>query len=376
MRDLVARTALYDLVWSVPMRKLATQLQMSDRGLAKLCARENIPVPPRGYWTKLRHEKPVKKPAFGPAPDGHREWIPIAPPGSDLGAEGRDWLELKGARRSGAASTAEPGDLAEPEHDHDLHVCAWQVLGKARRVRVRTSELSPANRHREVERILTIGKENAWRFPYPPNPFRGPGPRRRLAFLNALFVALERLGGSATITDLRAEEIEVRFSQARVPCRLKSTYVRLASGERTERLDFHVIENGAWSRDRQVWKERRGLRLEERLSEILVGIVLAVELERREHDWEWYREDLRWREERRREQARLRNERQMQGRAELIQQARAMQDARAIRELVAAVGRGASGVDTRVASWQAWALEQAEAIDPVCGGRLSFELPD
>ena len=107
-----------------------------------------------------------------------------------------------------------------------------------------------------------------------------------------------------------------------------------------------------------------------------MGIVLAVELERREHDWEWYREDLRWREQHRREQARLRNERRMQARAELVEQARAMQDAQAIREMVAAVRRGASSVDTMVASWQAWALEQAEAIDLVCGGRLSFELPD
>lgn len=339
MPDLMKRQRLYDLVWSAPVSCLCRELEMSDRGLAKLCARESIPVPPRGYWAKLRHGKPVKKPALGPAPDGHRDWLPIAPPGSDLGAEGREWLEQERNRRSESASSAEPGDVVEPEHDYDLHVRAWQVLGKARRVRVRTSELSPANRHREVERMLTTGKENAWRYPYPANPFRGPGPRRRLAFLSALFFALERLGGSATITDLRAEEIEVRFSQARVPCRLKSTYVRLASGERTERLNFHLIESGAWKRDRQIWKERRGLRLEERLSEILVGIVLAVELERREHDWEWYREDLRWREQHRREQARLRNERRMQARVELIEQARAMQDAQAIREMVAACVR-------------------------------------
>lgn len=107
-----------------------------------------------------------------------------------------------------------------------------------------------------------------------------------------------------------------------------------------------------------------------------MGIVLAVELERRERDWEWYRENLRWREEDRREQERLRHQRRMQARGELIEQARAMQDARAIREMVAAVRMGASSVDTQVASWQAWALEQAEALDPVCGGSLSFEVPD
>lgn len=55
MRDLVARTTLYDLVWSVPVSRLAKQLQLSDRGLAKICAREDIPVPPRGYWAKLQY---------------------------------------------------------------------------------------------------------------------------------------------------------------------------------------------------------------------------------------------------------------------------------------------------------------------------------
>jgi hypothetical protein len=46
------RQALYDEVWSAPMVKVAKKYGLSDRGLAKICARLDIPVPPRGYWAR------------------------------------------------------------------------------------------------------------------------------------------------------------------------------------------------------------------------------------------------------------------------------------------------------------------------------------
>lgn len=55
------RKALYDLVWSRPMSTVAKEYGLSDRGLAKLCQRNSIPVPPRGYWAKKAAGQPVKK---------------------------------------------------------------------------------------------------------------------------------------------------------------------------------------------------------------------------------------------------------------------------------------------------------------------------
>ncbi len=54
-----SRRALYDLVWSEPVQALAKRLALSDRGLAKICAAANIPVPNRGYWAKLQAGKSV-----------------------------------------------------------------------------------------------------------------------------------------------------------------------------------------------------------------------------------------------------------------------------------------------------------------------------
>jgi len=53
MQRTFTRQELYDLVWSTPIVTLAERFDMSDRGLAKICARYQIPVPGRGYWAKI-----------------------------------------------------------------------------------------------------------------------------------------------------------------------------------------------------------------------------------------------------------------------------------------------------------------------------------
>jgi hypothetical protein len=44
------REALYKMVWTEPVSKLAREYGLSDRGLGKICKRLEIPVPGRGYW--------------------------------------------------------------------------------------------------------------------------------------------------------------------------------------------------------------------------------------------------------------------------------------------------------------------------------------
>jgi len=62
------RSELYGKVWATPMTKLAAELGISDVGLAKACRRHAVPVPPRGYWAKLKAgQKPPQIPL--PAPE-------------------------------------------------------------------------------------------------------------------------------------------------------------------------------------------------------------------------------------------------------------------------------------------------------------------
>src|SRR5476649_177159 len=61
------RQELYDLVWSEPMTKLAARYRISGNGLAKACRRADIPVPRRGYWSKLQAGRKVAKTPLPPS---------------------------------------------------------------------------------------------------------------------------------------------------------------------------------------------------------------------------------------------------------------------------------------------------------------------
>jgi len=62
-----SREALYELVWSESIRTLAPRLGISDVGLAKACARANIPTPDRGYWARVAVKKDcARKPLPSP----------------------------------------------------------------------------------------------------------------------------------------------------------------------------------------------------------------------------------------------------------------------------------------------------------------------
>lgn len=69
----LTRDALYAQVWAEPMMKLARQYGLSDRGLAKICDRLGIPTPGRGYWAKVQNgQTPVqpKLPRLKPGQQG------------------------------------------------------------------------------------------------------------------------------------------------------------------------------------------------------------------------------------------------------------------------------------------------------------------
>lgn len=57
----LTRKELYDLVWSTTISKILEQYAVSNDGFKKICKKYEIPLPPNGYWLKLKHNKPFKK---------------------------------------------------------------------------------------------------------------------------------------------------------------------------------------------------------------------------------------------------------------------------------------------------------------------------
>jgi hypothetical protein len=55
------REKLYDEVWAKPVVEVAVQYGVSDVAIHKICKSLNVPVPPRGYWSKLRAGEKLKK---------------------------------------------------------------------------------------------------------------------------------------------------------------------------------------------------------------------------------------------------------------------------------------------------------------------------
>ena len=72
----LTRAELYEKVWATPMRTLAKEFGMSDVGLAKICRKHNIPVPPVGYWRKKETGYKVNRPRL-PVPKEGVELLDI-----------------------------------------------------------------------------------------------------------------------------------------------------------------------------------------------------------------------------------------------------------------------------------------------------------
>lgn len=53
---------LYQLIWEKPIHTLSKDFGISDVGLAKICKRNNIPRPERGYWARLYAGEKIKTP--------------------------------------------------------------------------------------------------------------------------------------------------------------------------------------------------------------------------------------------------------------------------------------------------------------------------
>lgn len=58
----LSREELFALVWEKPTQEVARELGVSDVAIAKLCARLQVPKPPRGYWARVKSGQTPKRP--------------------------------------------------------------------------------------------------------------------------------------------------------------------------------------------------------------------------------------------------------------------------------------------------------------------------
>jgi hypothetical protein len=178
MTEPVSRASLYDAVWGEPMSKLAPRLGFSDRGLAKICVSNHIPVPPRGYWARLAH--------------GHKVTRPPLPPISK-GDEPRIYLQQ---RKAPAPTTEAPSQQSEIafEQQPENRVVVPQRLGRVHPLVDKTRTILKSCRPTRWSRGLVWAREC---LDVKVAPASLP---RAMRIMQALLDALEKRGHTVAIS--------------------------------------------------------------------------------------------------------------------------------------------------------------------------------
>ena len=320
----LTRRQLYEMVWTTPVSKLAPKFGVSGVAFAKACARADIPLPPRGHWVRVQHGARVRRP---PLPKSKND-RPVV-----FGLRGRS---------EDNRPDALPDDVQE-RVDETLN-------GAPLRVRKRVTT---------PHRLLTWMTERRM----------DALQRRRVNILDALLREFERRGyrvdGQWNELTVAEDGEAVGFSlvermrQRRLPDDSRRggfTQMRESSGT----LRFRFVPRYGM-RDRLEWTDEVQRPLEERLNEIVAGLLVVFfrlrELRQRRAEEErkrWEAEHRRWVQEERVKK--------------LLSHASRRDQARSVRAYVAEVRSEFKGIgEEALASWTDWALAYADSLDPFVG---------
>lgn len=380
MSRIFTRQELHDLVWSEPIVKLAKRLGLSDVGLAKACRRADVPRPGRGYWARLAAGRRVVKAVLPPRGLGKSDEVEIGP------------TEYRWHRESD-----EEAARAEIPPPPEFPETVEALTERVRRLVKKVPAPSLNRPHPLVAAVLEADEarrrealENQWTWRKP--LFDAAPARRRLRLLNAVFLAVHRCGCRPTLHGTEELEAGVTVGDRHVGLKLEKAPGRArpksGPGGRppAEPLGLTIA---CWPTPPGVplvWRDQPDQPLEKQLTEIVVGILVAGEMQYRAGVFERHAMRVRRKEEaqerlRRAAEEAARRERERQRRLEqarirhLLSLAGARRRAAEIRELVAAVAERATRLadaDERaaLAAWSDWAMAQADRLDPLSGDAL------
>ena len=349
----LTRADLYTRVWSRPVQKLSIELGISGPGLAKLCQRHNIPVPPRGYWAKKAAGKRVQQPPLPEQPQGHA-----------------DRIRFPGASHE--------GPQADPATLHPL-IMAETDSAMAITVPERLQARHPLLR--DMREFWRGSRHGDW-LSRPPLPNRlqivvgRDQETRALRLLQALFDALARRGHTVSRAGDGRIKIVVLDEVCHLTMRERQRRVKDVESGRSGSSEFwaprfQVVGRGDLEiridrsfHRRTVTDGKRG-RLETRLNEVVVGLIesaLAEKVDRTAREaahraeLERQRRAEEAREQARDEHARVTHLERLAAAAERHQRLRAF--AGAIREAT-----GELPAEGALQQWLSWVDSHVEAGD-------------
>ncbi|TDH58260.1 hypothetical protein E2C06_33555 [Dankookia rubra] len=381
----MTREELHALVWSKPMRAAAMEQGISDVTLARHCRKANVPVPPPDHWEKVRTGKKVTPQPLPPLP-------------TVAGA-----ASLSGLFPAHKSSTCLAGsrDLSRPAFK-TMDEVTQRIQAAVGEIRVPNSLSRPPLivarlLRRDEERRAKITSNDLYNKSQP--KFDRPIQQRRLRILSTLILALEKLGLKVYGSKHAGEEFTVSIRY------LLAVHFLLAieGGEHgypfygehlqppsDERLRFDITSHSPESAPPlQTWRDD-ATPLEDQLGKIACGLLLTAEAAARRGAVQSYELAVKNRAEEA-QKTRVAAERAKAERAAreaaaakarftaLMDGADALERAERIRRYVAAVqarvtARPDMAEPSALRQWAAWALAEADALDPVLSRLFKEEL--
>jgi len=389
MAKRLSRKQLYELVWSEPMKTLAPRFGISDVALKKACARAEIPTPGLGHWARKAAGKSTSQVALAERPPGMDDEVLV---GAGVGYWHSGWSEEE------LLAVLPP----PPEFEESIERVRERIaktVGKLtvpREVRLWHPAIDRLLKEDEQrrERHRASSYPSSWDAPL----FDTPLERRRLRVLNSLVLGTRMMNGKLAISDHEGRSIHFSFYQRRVGIRLDRLRRAKRRGNTANspdadeaKLSLSILESPDSENERIAWQDDEQGKVETRITEIAIQIILAAELQYREgamrsYEWRVQRKAELEEEERERKRQAERAERERQKRLEqaridrLLKSAAAFQQAGAIRKYVEAIR--ATQADNSACSreelecWSQWALAEADRIDPVVGCRFLLAMRD
>lgn len=352
MKRHFSRQELYDLVWSMPISKIAADLRISDRGIAKKCGTHQIPVPGRGYWARLEAGQKPKKTPLWKIDNPYLESVFLAealdPAAAEALAEAQRALKQRLAAQDEAVRQKRKplGDAPEIKTPrHKLHPSL--------------SEFERELRSAKADRLGGIDVQ--WvKVPIMLIP-------RTMAFLNSLAFALEpygiRFDGSSSRAAFTDNVASVGFEITSPRKRIVITSERGWSHsdyEYVDRLAFEIY--GRAGGIRKKWDDKEHGTIEAHLAKIIESYRVNLEIQRKSDQEQRKAQKRHEHRARRRELAKLREERE-DHRAEFFEAlAGARREAAGLRSTIDLMP-SASDASPDVQRMLAWAKARLDSLE-------------
>lgn len=351
---MVSRSALYELLWTIPITKLAIRFEVTPADIVRIADAASIPRPQVGYWTQLAH---------GKAP----ERTPL-PPCNDMDDSARHVLIEPSKKRFGPKKRDFDFQIENDKQKSDLpHQYTVQTRRSVEElIPEGEKELVYQNRRKSPSIEMRVCKHSL---------------ERSLAFLDQLCKAAARYGPSLEEMDIDGLKIiAFRCSGEVVTFKLiEKVHYRALPSQRddhlyrkeyefisTGKLEFH-FERPINVHARFKWADGSIQRIETLIPGILDSAEFIgaekyrVRIEREERERKW-QEEAELRELRRRQQ-----EVEKQRREQLLQSLNRWRTAQELKEFAdyALQESNKEVHGPEVAEWAKWVRDVADEINPL-----------